>query len=436
MARLLIGCSPIHGHLAPLLRVVEGLVERGHHVVVLTGSRFGEAVKETGAEHAPLPPACDYDDRDLDGCFPERVGKRGPARINVDASRVFADAIPHQFEALREVLGRFPADAILVEPGFNGVLPLLLGPAGARPPVVALNISPLILSSRDTAPFGFGLAPSMRPLGRARNLALRLVIQRVLLNPSRRHFDRVLESVGSPRLPLFYMDAFALADRYLQPTVPSFEYPRSDLPGSVRFVGPMLPPPTSRFEPPAWWGELDGTRPVVHVTQGTVATADLGRLIAPTLAALEHDDVLVVVTTGGRPASAIPGVLPANVRVAEFLPYDHLLPKVDVMVTNGGYGGVQHALAHGIPLVVAGATEDKPEVASRVAWSGVGLNMRTGKPTAEKLRTAIRRVLSDPSYKDRARALQQEMSRQDSVAEVCATLEDLAGKNRSLKPAG
>lgn len=176
---------------------------------------------------------------------------------------------------------------------------------------------------------------------------------------------------------MFYMDAFSLADRYLQPTVPSFEYPRSDLPDSVRFVGPMLPPPTTRFEPPAWWGELDGGRPVVHVTQGTLATADFGRLIAPTLTALEHDDVLVVVTTAGRPSSAIRAALPANARVAEYLPYDHLLPKVDVMVTNGGYGGVQYALAHGVPLIVAGATEDKPEIAARVAFAGVGVNMRT-----------------------------------------------------------
>ena len=37
------------------------------------------------------------------------------------------------------------------------------------------------------------------------------------------------------------------------------------------------------------------------------------------------------------------------------------------MVTNGGYGGVQLALAHGVPLVVAGNTEEKGEIAARVA---------------------------------------------------------------------
>jgi UDP:flavonoid glycosyltransferase YjiC (YdhE family) len=41
------------------------------------------------------------------------------------------------------------------------------------------------------------------------------------------------------------------------------------------------------------------------------------------------------------------------------------------MVTNGGYGGVQMALSYGVPLVVAGASEDKPEVAP--VWRGAVL---------------------------------------------------------------
>ena len=68
-------------------------------------------------------------------------------------------------------------------------------------------------------------------------------------------------------------------------------------------------------------------------------------------------------------------------RLERFIPHDRLLPHVDVMVTNGGYGGVQQALANGVPLVVAGDSEDKPEVAARVHWSGTGVNLRTGRPS-------------------------------------------------------
>ena len=90
-----------------------------------------------------------------------------------------------------------------------------------------------------------------------------------------------------------------MVDAYLQTTVAGFEYPRPDLPASVRFVGPILAPPSSRFDPPDWWDELAAGRPVVHVTQGTLDNADLGRLLFPTIEALADDDLLVVATTGG-----------------------------------------------------------------------------------------------------------------------------------------
>ena len=149
----------------------------------------------------------------------------------------------------------------------------------------------------------------------------------------------------------------------------------------MRFVGPILAPPSQSFEEPPWWDELGSGRPVVHVTQGTLDNADLGRLLLLTTRALAHDDVLVVATTGGPDPEPLRRELPANVRLERFVPHDLLLPHVDVMVTNGGYGGVQQALANGVPLVVAGDSEDKPEVAARVQWSGTGINLHTGRPS-------------------------------------------------------
>jgi UDP:flavonoid glycosyltransferase YjiC (YdhE family) len=60
------------------------------------------------------------------------------------------------------------------------------------------------------------------------------------------------------------------------------------------------------------------------------------------------------------------------------------------VITNAGFGGVQLALAHGIPLVAAGGSEDKPEVAARVAWTGAGLDSSTATPTPHRLRDAVR----------------------------------------------
>jgi UDP:flavonoid glycosyltransferase YjiC (YdhE family) len=95
------------------------------------------------------------------------------------------------------------------------------------------------------------------------------------------------------------------------------------------------------------------------------------------------------------------------------------------MVTNGGYGGVQQALANGVPLVVAGDSEDKPEVAARVQWSGAGVNLHTGRPSVAMVARAVRRVLTKPSYRERARALQAEIAATDPLGAISAALDGL-----------
>ena len=143
---------------------------------------------------------------------------------------------------------------------------------------------------------------------------------------------------------------------------------------------------------------------MVHITQGTLDNADLHRLLIPAGEALGGEDLLVVATTGGPDPAPLRPDLPANVRLERFIPHDLLLPHVDVMVTNGGYGGVQQALAHGVPLVVAGDSEEKPEVAARVRWSGAGIDLRTGRPSPDQVAGAVRHVLTEPTFGVRARA--------------------------------
>ena len=103
------------------------------------------------------------------------------------------------------------------------------------------------------------------------------------------------------------------------------------------------------------------------------------------------------------------GPVPANARVAEFLPYERLFPLTDVFVTNAGYGGVQYSLSHGVPLVAAGNTEEKPEVAARLAWSGTGINLRTGTPAPKRIASAVHEVLVNPRYRLAAKGMAHEM---------------------------
>ncbi len=250
----------------------------------------------------------------------------------------------------------------------------------------------------------------------------------MLLRQSQNAANYQLHRLNSRELPMFLLDSGALADRFIAPTVPEFDYPRTDLPANVRYVGMVHPTPTTKFRPPVWWPKLDGDRPVVHVTQGTVDNADLSRLLQPTIEALADENVMVVATTGGPHVSELDFSIPPNTYVADHIPHDLLLPKVDVMVTNGGYGAVQRALSTGVPLVVAGNTEDKPEVAARVAWAGAGIDLRSGTPTAKAVRNAVREVLGNGRYLRQARELEVAYAQRDGVAEIAALIDEVVAE--------
>ena len=427
MLSLLICCTPVHGHMAPTLAVTTSLVEAGHDVRVLTGARYRPAVEATGARWVPLPAEADYDDRDMDAAFPGRAGLTGVAAVRWDLRHIFLDPAPAQLRAIDEQLRLQPVDAVLAESMFLGAALLLCRPAAERPPVVNLGIVPLGLRSRDTAPFALGIPPLPGPVGRARNAFLTWSTDTFVFAELQREAERLAREVVGHPLPRPVMDYPSAADAVVQFSVAEFEYPRADVATPVHFVGPVSIAARRTGEPdlPDWWGDLDAARSIVHVTQGTVANADLGDLVIPTLRALAERDVLVIATTGGR---GIPRrELPANARIAEYLPYDALFPRLDALVTNGGYGGVHFALAHGVPIVATGNTEDKAEVAARVAWSGAGVRLRPGRRglTEAELGRAVDRVLNDRSYRENAARIGAAIANAPGTAGVENVLHDL-----------
>jgi hypothetical protein len=115
------------------------------------------------------------------------------------------------------------------------------------PPVLAYTTTPLMVGSRDLAPSGMGLAPSSGPLGRLRNRALNAFATKVLLRQSQNSANYLLHRMNRRPLPAFILDSGLLADRYISPTVPEFDYPRSDLPTNVRYVGAVHPCPSRGF---------------------------------------------------------------------------------------------------------------------------------------------------------------------------------------------
>ncbi len=421
---ILMVSTPATGHINPLLGVARVLIAEGHNVVCLSGTALRDRIESAGAGFRALPPAADFDLNDLFATAPElKVIPPGLEWLRVALERLFIERIVPQHESMHQLLQEFPADVIIGDDMMFGLLPMLLGPRANRPPVVLCGTSFLHWCRDDGAPHFLGLPPATTDAERTQYAVIAEEYSRAVDQPAALRLNKVLSALGVRPLSLSMFDSVvALADAYMQLTVPGFEFPRQ-LPPTVSFIG-TLPIVPNQAPLPPWAHELDGTRKVVLVTQGTVANHNLGPLVAPTLAALASEpEVLVVATAGGRPVEAIPGVIPANARLASYLPFEWLLPKVNVLVTNGGYGSVNQALSFGIPLVTAGRTEDKADVNARVAWSGVGIDLATNEPTPPALREAIRTVLDTPHFRARAGAMAEAFRGIDTRSEILRIVE-------------
>jgi MGT family glycosyltransferase len=415
-----------------MLTVARHLRDSGYRITFNTGEVFRQQVESANLRFVPLTGVANWDYRRIEDLFPERKNyEPGPALLSHDFKRAFADAIPDQYRVVQQIMHESTVDLILTDVSFMGTIPTLLGPREARPPIISFGIAPLMLSSIDTSPYSL---PDSSPEGRKRNQRENRQFQTELSSVDD-YINRILSDYDAAPLPGFFLDCFyTVPDLFLQLSAEAFEYPRSDMPASIQFVGPMLPKAkkSADFRPPVWWKELDAPKPVVLVTQGTIANMDLSQLIEPTLTGLANEDVMIVVAHGGGDMKTIP--VPSNARVESFVPFTDILPKVDVFVTNGGYGGVSQALSMGVPIVIAGISEDKVFVAARVGWSGAGINLQTDRPHPDQVRTAVRTVLADSQYRHKARELQKNFAQYDALRQISQIVESQLADSGRFSP--
>jgi hypothetical protein len=297
--KILIGSMPATGHVNPMLAIARILMTDGHEVAIYTGSAFRARVEVAGAEFFSLPPDADLDPTNPFARVPElKVMSPGLDWLRVVMERIFVDTIPAQHEGIQRLLQSFAPDVIIGDDMFFGVLPMLLGRRSKRPPIVMCGTSILHWPREDGAPLFLGLPPATTPKQRAEYATVARDFHEVVDRPVGLRLNKLLKELGAgPTSMSLFHSTVGLADAYLQLSVPGFEFPR-DIPRSVHFVGtpPIIP---GQAPLPPWAHELDGSRRVVLVTQGTVANHNFGLLIGPTLAALANEpDVLVVATTG------------------------------------------------------------------------------------------------------------------------------------------
>jgi MGT family glycosyltransferase len=215
-----------------------------------------------------------------------------------------------------------------------------------------------------------------------------------------------------------FWDQVHRADRELVMTSTEFDFPAT-LPPSARYVGPVL-------DDPAWagsWTPPAGSDPLVLVALSSTFQDQVActQRIADALGTIP---VRGVVTTG---PSFDPGEVhpPSNVQVVAAAPHREVLELASAVVTHGGHGTVVKSLAAGVPMVLLPHGRDQADNAVRVTARGAGVALkRSAKPAT--IADAVRAVLADGRYRERAAELGRVLRRDASSGALVRELEALA----------
>jgi UDP:flavonoid glycosyltransferase YjiC (YdhE family) len=211
---------------------------------------------------------------------------------------------------------------------------------------------------------------------------------------------------------------------YLMAEPPSFS--QDEVSPTTRYMRPVDMVARKNEHPPAWLDDLPG-HPTVYATLGTAMgrSGQAQRTLCSVLEALRDEAINVIVTVGPDVDPADFGPQPPNIRVERFIPQELLIPRCDLVLTHGGFGTVKGALSHGVPMVLMPHSADQPDNAVRCAASGVGVMVGADR-SPEAIRDAVRRVLSDASFRINAQRVRAEIQELPGPEDMVPLLEKLA----------
>ena len=412
MARLGAFCFPGTGHLNPLTALARRLQQRGHSVVIFGIADVESRVKAAGIDFCLIgqsdypPGTLEELDRQLGEMKGLHVLRFTMERVSNTARMVLRDGP----EAVRNA----NVEALLIDEAdmANNIAEYL------GLPFVSLALIPPMVRDNRYPPFYFGWSGSQRWWARLRNeIAIRVLTRVAAPIFAAVNEYRVAWGLQVGRVPGEGLSKLAQITQLPR----ALEFDIEPLPPHLYYTGPFVDAaqrPAVDFP----WDRLDG-RPLVFASLGTLQnrSRDIFRKIAEACAEL---NVQLVISLGGGLEPDRLGALSGDPLVVQFAPQLEIVKRASVVITHAGVNTVLESLAEGVPLVCTPLGNDQPGVASRVAAHGAGVVVPPRKANAKRLRSAVRAVLEDESYRRAARKLQAAMSQIDGLERAADIVED------------
>lgn len=387
MARIAAFSLSVPGHLFPLLPILGALQDRGHTVslALCSPAELPRSVNGVPVRHVPWRGATEYADA--------MSRKTFHSFLTPSYFAAFGESLADGYHA---VLQADRPDFVLIDPKLWGGV---VGAEASSVPWATVAHNPLYFRGMGVDPRGPGLAPPTGWWSRGRHQ----VVEALIEAETTAHLEELnrVRAVRALRPLARVTDLFTLPPLILATTAQPFEYPRSDWPPGLEFIGPMICDPADGDTPEP--RPADG-RPLVLVSGSTIPAGPPAAHWADTvLRALSSEPYQVVAML---PTERIAGQARAEGAGGNLRSHSAILPHVSCVVCHGGAGTVHKALWFGVPVVAIPFALDRFEVARRVEVAGAGVSLPLADLTPQSLRVAVRRALQ---CRDGARAAQRQL---------------------------
>ncbi len=414
MARIVLNTIGSYGDVLPYLAVAEGLLARGHQVVVAAPGMYRALAERAGAEFAAIRPEIDYDDVEM---FRRAMDPKGGAEYcvrelfvpplresyaDLEAACEGADFLTsHIFTYAAPILG-----AVKGTPWMSTVLAPLSFCSAYEP--AALAPIPWFARLRPLGPGVVGfLFSMMKRISRSWSAPIR-EFRRELGLPA--DADPLWEGQHSPHGVLaLFSSSFGEAqpDWPARTTLCGFPFYDRDFGGEEDDSGRLR-------------AFLDAGEPPLVFSLGSSAVQLAGDFYAAAAAAAERLGRRAVLVTGSANAPALASDDVLMVRSTSVAP---LFAAASVVIHAGGVGTTGQAMRAGCPQLVVPFAADHFDNALRVEQRGVGRSLRRNRVGPKRLASELDAILSDERIRATAQATGRIVSAEDGAETASDAIE-------------
>jgi MGT family glycosyltransferase len=286
-------------------------------------------------------------------------------------------------------------------------------------PFISLALIPPLVNDNRYPPFYFGWSGSQRWWSRLRNE----IAIRVLTRVAKPIFTAVNEYRVAWGLNVGRDPGEGLSKLAQITQLPrAFEFEIDPPPPNLYYTGPFV---DAVQRPPVDfpWDRLND-RPLIFASLGTLQnqSGEKFGMIADACATL---NVQLVMSLGGGLDREQLGTLRGDPLVVSYAPQLDLVKRASVVITHAGLNTVLESLSEGVPLVCIPLGNDQPGVAARVKAHGAGVVVHPRRANAKRLRSAVRAVLENDSYRLAARKIQSAIAEIDGLDWAADIVEDV-----------